>query len=126
MSKLLNDYSLPALGETITELNRFGSVIAGSLYFLIVAMVLVFIVHWLSKRFLFPRLVNKRFAVVLTGILAGIFTITTVTLPRIGAASRRPGRPETSQVWLCFRRPRISGRPAAGRLNRPHQLFPIG
>lgn len=80
MSKPLNDYSLPALGETITELNRFGSVIAGSLYFLLVAMVLVFIVHRLSKRFLFPRLANKRFAVVLILTLHALVLLTALLL----------------------------------------------
>jgi len=49
----------------VAELNKFGTVIANSLYFLMVAIIVIFLVHKFAKKFLFPRLANKRFAVVL-------------------------------------------------------------
>ena len=74
MNEMQESYSLPALSETLTHLNKFGAVIVGSLYFVIVAIVLIFLIHKLLHKFLFPRLANKRFAFVL------IFTLYALVL----------------------------------------------
>jgi hypothetical protein len=47
-------YVLPEVAYTLSELNRFGAVIANSLYFLIVAIIVIFLVHKFAKKFLFP------------------------------------------------------------------------
>ncbi len=64
MSEKLHSYELPQVANILAELDKFGAVIAGSLYYLLVAVVIVFLVHKLAKKFLFPRLANKRFAVI--------------------------------------------------------------
>jgi len=59
-----HSYDLPGLTHTVAELNKFGAIIASSLYYLVVAIIVVFLVHKLARKFLFPRLANQRFALV--------------------------------------------------------------
>jgi small conductance mechanosensitive channel len=80
MREMAESYALPGVANTITELNRFGAVVANSLYFLIVAIVLIFLVQKIARRFLFPRLASKRFAVVLILALHGLVLVAALLL----------------------------------------------
>jgi len=79
-------YAFPDLAETADQLNKLGAALVGSLYFLIAAVVLVFLVHKLSRRFLLPRLANKRFALILIFTLYALVLVTAalLALNRIG------------------------------------------
>jgi len=59
------NYSIPGVDHIVAELNTFGVVIAHSLYFLIVAVIVIVLVHKFAKKILYPRLANKRYAVVI-------------------------------------------------------------
>jgi len=73
-------YALPGLADTIAELNSFGTVIANSLYYLTVAIVLVFIAQSLARKFIFPHLASKRHAVVLILALHGLILVSALLL----------------------------------------------
>lgn len=79
-------YAFPHLSETLGQLNTFGAIIVGSLYFVIVAIVIVFLVHKLAHKVLFPRLANKRFALVLIFTLYALVLVTAalLVLSRLG------------------------------------------
>lgn len=74
VSEKSETYAVPGIAETFDELNRYGAVIIGSLYYIIIAVVLIFFIHKLVRKYLFPRLVNKRHAFVL------ILTVHTLVL----------------------------------------------
>jgi small conductance mechanosensitive channel len=86
MRELHESYSLPAVSETLTHLNKFGAVVVGSLYFVIVAIALIFVIHELVHKFMLPRLVNKRYAFVLIFTLYALVlvTATLLVLSRMG------------------------------------------
>jgi len=46
MSEKLHSYELPQVANILAELDKFGAVIAGSLYYLLVAVVIVFYMPW--------------------------------------------------------------------------------
>jgi small conductance mechanosensitive channel len=72
--------ALPGIADTVAELNKFGLVIAHSLYFLIVAVIAVFLVHQFARKFLFPRLANKRYAVIFILALHALVLIAALML----------------------------------------------
>ena len=80
MREMPENYALPGVANTLTELNQFGAVVANSLYFLVVAIVLIFLVQKLARKFLFPRLANKRFAVVLILALHALVLVAALLL----------------------------------------------
>ena len=81
-----DSYAAPKLSETLMNLNSFGAVIIGSLYYVIVAIILIFAIHWVASRFLFPRLANKRFALIfiLTLHVLVLVAATLLVLNRFG------------------------------------------
>ena len=74
VSEKSETYAVPGIAETFNELDRYGAFIIGSLYYVIVAVVLIFFIHKFVRKYLFPRLVNKRHAFVL------ILTVHTLVL----------------------------------------------
>ena len=80
MGEIRENYALPKIANTMAELNSFGTVIANSLYFLIVAIILIYLVQKLARKFLFPRLANKRFAVVLILALHALVLVSALLL----------------------------------------------
>jgi hypothetical protein len=86
MREMQESYSLPALSDTLAHLNKFGAIIVGSLYFVIVAIIIIFLVHKLLRKFLIPRLLNKRFAFVLIFTLYALVLVaaTLLVLSRMG------------------------------------------
>jgi small conductance mechanosensitive channel len=80
MLEMPESYTLPGVANTVAELNKFGTVIANSLYFLIVAIIVIFLVQKLARKFLFPRLANKRFAVVLILALHALVLVAALML----------------------------------------------
>ncbi len=80
MREISESYTLPGVTKTVTELNSFGTVIANSLYFLIVAILVVFLVHKLARKFLFPRLANKRYAIVFIFTLHALVLVAALLL----------------------------------------------
>jgi len=73
-------YALPGVAHIVSELNKFGAVIANSLYFLVVALVLIYLVHKFAQKVLFPRLADKRFAVVLIIALQALVLVVALLL----------------------------------------------
>jgi small conductance mechanosensitive channel len=86
MNELENTYALPGVADTVSELNKLGPIIANCVYFLILAALVVYLVQIVAKKFLYPRLENKRFAIVLIGALHAIVLVVAVllVLGRIG------------------------------------------
>jgi small conductance mechanosensitive channel len=86
MTDLSESYAFPHLADTLGELNRFGAVIVGSLYFVIVALVIIFVVHKIARKFLCPSLANKRFALVLIFTLYALVLVAAalLVLSRLG------------------------------------------
>jgi small conductance mechanosensitive channel len=86
MFELPQNYELPGLSETLTHLNNFGAVIIGSLYFLIFAIIVIFGAHKLLHKFLFPRLADKRHALVLIFALYALVLVSAslLVLARLG------------------------------------------
>jgi len=80
MSETSHTYALPGVGDTMAELDQFGALIAGSLYFLVVAIIVIFLVNKLARKFLFPRLANKRFAVIIILALHALVLIAALLL----------------------------------------------
>jgi small conductance mechanosensitive channel len=80
MGEIQESYALPGIANVVSDLNTFGAVIASSLYFLVVAIIVIVAVHKLARRFLFPRLANKRFAVVLILALHGLVLVAALLL----------------------------------------------
>lgn len=80
MREMPENYALPEVAHTVSELNKFGAVIAHSLYFLVVAIILIFLVHKFAQKFLFPLLANKRFAVVLILALHALVLVVALLL----------------------------------------------
>jgi len=58
-------YTLPGVSDTLAQLDRFGLVIVHSLYYLLIAIIVIVIVHKFAQKVLYPRLANKRFAIVI-------------------------------------------------------------
>ena len=67
-------YSLPQLTETLSHLNKFGAVIIGSLYFVLIAVVVIYFLNKFVVKVLLPRLANRRYALVV------IFTLYALVL----------------------------------------------
>ena len=86
MLDMSDNYAAPKLSETLTNLNTFGAVIIGSLYYVIVAITLIFAIHWVARRYLFPRLANKRFALIFILTLHALVLVaaTLLVLNRFG------------------------------------------
>ena len=80
MTRKSSSYPLPEMTETLSQLEGFGAIIVGALYFVLIAMAIIWVVHKLVTRFLFPRLANKRFAFVLLGSLYALVVVTTALL----------------------------------------------
>ena len=86
MTDTSESYSFPGLSETLSSLNTFGAIIVSSLYFLVVALVLIFLIHKFAHKFLFPRLANKRYAFVLVFTLYALVLVCAglLVLDRLG------------------------------------------
>ena len=80
MSKIPESYSLPGVSHITAELNKFGMIIVHSLYYLIVAIILIVLVHKFAQKILYPRLANKRFAIVLILALQTLVLVTALLL----------------------------------------------
>jgi small conductance mechanosensitive channel len=79
-------YSLPQLTDTLTHLNKFGAVIIGSLYFVLIAVVLIYFLNKFVVKVLLPRLSNKRYALVAIFTLYALVLVTAslLVLNRMG------------------------------------------
>ena len=73
-------YSLPGVTNIATELNKFGVVIAHSLFYMIVAVIVIVLVHKFAQKVLYPRLANKRFAIVFILALQALVLVTALLL----------------------------------------------
>jgi len=80
MPDVTESYALPGVAHTVAELNKFGAVIANSLYFLIVAIIVIYLLQKFAQKFLFPRLANRRFAVILIFALHALVLIAALLL----------------------------------------------
>ena len=80
MSKIPESYSLPGVTHIAAELNKFGMIIVHSLYYLIVAIILIVLVHKFAQKILYPRLANKRFAIVLILALQTLVLVSALLL----------------------------------------------
>ena len=80
MSKIPESYSLPGVSHIAAELNKFGMIIVHSLYYLIVAIILIVLVHKFAQKILYPRLANKRFAIVLILALQTLVLVSALLL----------------------------------------------
>lgn len=69
MDERSNAYALPGVAETVEDLHLVGPIIANASYFLIIAILVIYLVHKLARKFLYPRLANKRHAMVLIGAM---------------------------------------------------------
>ena len=65
MSETPETYAIPGISNILTELDKFGLIIVHSLYYLIVAVIVIVLVHKFARKILYPRLANKRFAIVM-------------------------------------------------------------
>jgi small conductance mechanosensitive channel len=86
MQALQESYSLPQLTDTLTHLNKFGAVIIGSLYFVLIAVVLIYFLNKFVVKVLLPRLSNKRYALVAIFTLYALVLVTAslLVLNRMG------------------------------------------
>ena len=68
------------------QLSRYGYIVMDSLYFIVLGMVAVFILHKLASRFLYPYLPNARMARVIFGTLYVLVLVVTIliALKRVG------------------------------------------
>lgn len=80
MKEMPKSYALPEVEGLVSELNTLGLVIAHSLYFFVVAAVLIYLIQKAARKWLFPRLASKRFAVVLILALHALVLVATVLL----------------------------------------------
>lgn len=80
MSEILESYSLPEATHIVAELNKISLIIVNSLYYLIVAIILIVLVHKFAQKVLYPRLANKRFAIVLIFALQALVLVSTLLL----------------------------------------------
>ncbi|MGI9321563.1 MAG: mechanosensitive ion channel family protein [Thiogranum sp.] len=74
------NYSLPEVTQIAGELNKFGVVIVHSLYYLIIAVIVIFLVHKFAQKILYPRLANKRFAIVIILAMQTLVLVTALLL----------------------------------------------
>ena len=65
MTETPETYAMPGVRNILAELDTFGLIIVHSLYYLIVAVILIVLVHKFARKILYPRLANKRFAIVM-------------------------------------------------------------
>ena len=65
MTETPKTYAMPGVSNILSELDTFGLIIVHSLYYLIVAVILIVLVHKFARKILYPRLANKRFAIVM-------------------------------------------------------------
>jgi len=72
------------------KLGDYGALIAGSLYLVIGAMLVIFFVHRLAGKFIFPHIKNKRFIKVFFGTLYVLVLVimTLLILDRLGVPVR--------------------------------------
>ncbi len=61
------------------KLGDYGSLIAGSLYLVVGAMLVIYVVHRLAGKFIYPHIKNKRFIRVFFGTLY-IFVLVVMAL----------------------------------------------
>ena len=73
-------YELPEVAHIAAELDKFGVVIVHSLYYLTVAVIVIVLLHKFSKKVLYPRLANKRFAIVIILALQLLVLVTALLL----------------------------------------------
>lgn len=69
MDETSNTYALPGVSETVESLNRVGPIIVNGIYFLVFAILVIYLVQKVAKKFLYPRLTNKRHAIILIGAM---------------------------------------------------------
>ena len=82
----LESYTAPNFLETLRDLDRFGAIGLGSLYVVTVAVVFIYVVHKLVRKYLFPRLANRRHALVLILTLHALVLVSAslLVLSRLG------------------------------------------
>lgn len=83
VKEMPESYALPELSETINQLNHFGSIIAGSFYFAVLALAVIFLIHKVANKFVLPRLANKRYAFV---IIFSFYALLLVTMGLLALA----------------------------------------
>lgn len=66
--------------EIVGQVSQYSYLIADSLYFIVIGMLAVFLVHKLASKFLYPYFDNKRFLMVTFGTLYVLVLVVTVIL----------------------------------------------
>jgi small conductance mechanosensitive channel len=80
MCEMPENYALPEVTQIAGELNKFGVIIVHSLYYLIVAVIVIFLVHKFAQKILYPRLANKQFAIVIILAMQTLVLVTALLL----------------------------------------------
>lgn len=72
--------------EVVDQVSAYGSLITNSLYLIIIGMVVVFLLHKLTSKFLYPYIKNRRLVRVVFGTLYVLILVVTMlmVLNRIG------------------------------------------
>lgn len=88
MSSATQEGELATMGEEaldiVTELRAYAGLIVDSLYLVVISMIIIFLVHKLSVRFLFSRLQNGR----LLKVIFGTFYVLIIAMAALTALKR--------------------------------------
>lgn len=72
--------------DIVDRMSEYGTLIASSLYFIIIGMLIIYLIHTLISKFLSPRIKNKRIVKVSMGALYALILIVSIlmVLERLG------------------------------------------
>ena len=104
-SKDTNDTTGKSTKETIDIMNQmgdYGTLITNSLYFIVIGMFIIYILHMLTSKFLYPHIKNRRMIKVFFATLYVLILVVTVllVLNKLGFDVRNLGKVSILSVLL--------------------------
>jgi small conductance mechanosensitive channel len=74
------------IDESVKQVSQYGELIIGSLVVLIVGMGIIYLIHWLASRFVFPHLRRTRLVNVIFGVIYALVLVimAMLALHRVG------------------------------------------
>ena len=84
--------TLPLVEETaevMGQVSEYGHLILGSLYFIVGGMLVVFLLHMLASKYLYPRIGFTRLAKVVFGTLYVLVLVVTVSAFQLRKRARQ-------------------------------------
>ena len=66
--------------DIINQMSEYGTLITNSLYFIVIGMFIVYLLHTLTSKFLYPHIKNKRIIKVFFGALYALILIVSILM----------------------------------------------